>query len=182
MLIHLQEEFLALLLNGQGTCVAVESSQTSTVTVLHLREIHQDRTTALGPFHTLCQRVGGEIEGFHYTVGLQTEESRTLRQTPRCIDGVVVPLPVQTEFRIGEVIALHDGGLRLSAYERTHLIGHLTVFVAQHRPTVNPTTRHHREYTTHATTVLEDDTIPVARGGIDNRSLGLVRESTEFAL
>ena len=132
--------------------------------------------------HALCQRVRGEIEGVHHTVGLQSEKSGLLRQAPGIVDGVVVPLPLQTEFRLSKIVALHDARLRLSAHKRTHLVGHLTVFVAQHRPSVDPATRHHRKHSTHTISILEDDAIPVARRGVDNRSLSLVGETAELTL
>ena len=145
-----------------------------------LKRLRSEDIRDVEVLHALCQRVGRQIERLYHTVGLQAQEARTFRQAPRIIDGVMVPLPVQTEFGIREVIALHDGHLGLPTLVGQHRCGHLTVHIAKHRPSVDPTTGHHGKHTAHAPTILEDNTIPVAVRRIDDGALSLVGESSEL--
>ena len=97
LLAHLKRQFLAIFLYGEHAAVAVEGCQTGTVAILHLRQVQADEATARRTLHTLRQRVGSQIEVGHHAVGLQTQESRTLRQAPCLVNGIMVPLPVQAQ-------------------------------------------------------------------------------------
>ena len=92
----------------------------------------------------------------------------------------MVPLPVQAQVLAGKVITLHDGCHRLSAYQRSHAQGYPTFLIAQHGPSVNPSTGHQREHTSHTAAVLENDAIPIAILSVDNGALPHMRESTEI--
>ena len=97
---HLEGELLALLLDDEGACVTVESGQTGTVAVLHLRTVDDNGARALRTLHALGEGIRSEVKSVDHAIGFQAEESRTLRETPRGINGIVVPLPVKTEFRL----------------------------------------------------------------------------------
>ena len=181
-LFHLQEEFLTLLLDGQRTRFAVEGCQSGTVAILHLREVHDDATATRWSLHTLSEGVRSQVDVLDHTVGLQAQESWTVRETPCGVDGVVVPLPVQTKFRIREVVGLDDGRFRLAADEGPYGVGHLSVFITKHRPAVDPAAGHHCQHAAHATTILEDDAVPVATGTVDDGSLCLIAEAAELTL
>ena len=51
--------------------------------------------------------------------------------------------------------------LRFATDERTDMVRHATILVAQHGPTIYPATGRERQHTTYAATVLEHHTIPV---------------------
>ena len=87
---------------------------------------------------------------------------------------------MQTELAILKVIAVHDRVLGLTVLQGTDGIGHFTILIAQHGPAVDPATGHQGEHTPHTTTILEDDAIPVAILGIDDGSLGFVRETAKL--
>ena len=141
LLTHLEHKCLAFLFQGQHTTITIEGCETRTVAIGHLRHIHTDVAATSRSFHTLGQSVRCQIEVRHNAAGLQSQESRTFRKTPGIFYWVVVPLPMQPQFCIVEIIALHDSRCRLTTLIWAHDVGHLIVFVAQHGPTVNPTHR-----------------------------------------
>ena len=94
----------------------------------------------------------------------------------------MVPLPVQTEFGIREIITLHDGCLGFATLQRTHGQRHLSVLVTNQRPPVNPTTGRECKHSAYTTAILEDDTIPVAVLRIHNRTLSYIAKGTELTL
>ena len=70
LLVHLEHELLAFLLDGQRTRITVERCQTRAVAVLHLREVHQDRTRTGRTLHALRQCIRRQIERLHHTARL----------------------------------------------------------------------------------------------------------------
>ena len=139
-------------------------------------------THARRAFHALRQRVGSQIEVGHHAVGLQAQEARTLREAPCVVNGIMVPLPVQPQFGVCEVISFDNGCLGLIALIGAHGLGHLAIFIANHRPAVDPAHGRDCKYAPYPTTILEDDAIPVAILTIDDGALSHVGESTKIAL
>ena len=186
LLAHLQHEFLALLLDGQHAAVAVEGSQSGTVAVLHLAQVHHDIATACRPLHALCQRVGCQIEVRYHARSLQSQESGTLRQAPRLVHGVVVPLPVQAQLRGVECVGAYNTAnivfIGINRSVGTQGSRHLTILVAQLGPSVNPADRRDGEHAAHAVAVLEHDAVPVALLGIDDGALCQIAKSAEVRL
>ena len=186
LLTHLQHEFLAQFLDGQHAAVAIEGSQSGAVAVLHLAQVHHDVAAACRAFHTLCQRVGCQIEVRYHARSLQSQESGTLRQAPRLVHGVVVPLPVQAQLRCVKCIGAYDTAnivfIGINCSVGTQGGGHLTILVAQLRPPVNPADRRDGEHTAHAVTVLEHDAVPVALLGIDDGALCQIAKAAEVRL
>ena len=73
-------------------------------------------------------------------------------------------------------------GLGLATHQCTNTSGHQAFLVAQHGPSVNPTAGHQCEHTSHTTTVLENNAIPVAILAIHNGALSHMGETTKGTL
>ena len=147
-----------------------------------MREVYCYRPAACRTLHTLRYRIGSEEYIWHHAAGLQPQESRSFRKRPCIIHGVVVPLPVQSQFGVIETVSLHDGGLRLVALQRPHGLRHLSVLIAYHRPSVNPPARRESEHSPYPTAILEDDAVPVTVLCIDDSALSNVWEPSKIAL
>ena len=58
LLAHLEGVFLAVLLHSQYTAVTIEGTETGTIAIGHLHEVHADISAAGWSFHSLGQGVG----------------------------------------------------------------------------------------------------------------------------
>ena len=181
-LYHFKHKFLAAFSNGERARIAVEGRQPSAVAIPHVGAIHGDDTAARGALHALCQRVGSQIERADGAACLQAQVSRPFAERPGCIDGVVVPLPLQAKAVAGEIVAHDDARRGFAVQHRAHHVGHASLLVAQHWPSVDPAAGHQREQTPHTAPVLEDDAIPVAVLRVDDGALSDVALTGEVAL
>ena len=60
--------------------------------------------------------------------------------------------------------------------------GNLSFFIAEHRPSVDPSAGHEQRHAADGATILEDDAIPVAPLRVDDGSLSRVAESAKGSL
>ena len=89
----------------------------------------------------------------------------------------MVPLPLQFQFILREIVAIHESLAIVAQHRLLHLGRNISLLIGQHRPSVLPGTWLQREHSAHTTTVLEYDAIPVAILIIYNRTLSYAIES-----
>ena len=83
----------------------------------------------------------------------------------------MVPLPLHCQGGSREVIARHCGIAFQIVSARGHGLGHLSILVAQYGPSVNPPAGHQHRHASHASAVLEKDTVPSAFAVVHDGSL-----------
>ncbi len=181
---HGYPRVLAVAAYGDNARMAVESGKSRTVAILHVGYVERDGGRTFRALHALADGVGGGIEIVYHPARLQAQPSLALGERPGVVHGIVVPLPVQAQLVAVEAVARHQRHLahtvvlHLSGHGGHHH-GHFAVAVAQHGPSVNPTAGRQCEHTAHTATVLEDYTVPVAVGTVDDGALPHVGESGE---
>ena len=94
----------------------------------------------------------------------------------------MVPLPLQFQFILREIIAIHESLAVVAQHRLLHLGRNIALLICQHWPSVLPGTWLQREHSAHTTTVLEYDAIPVAILIIYNRTLSHAVESGKLRL
>ena len=88
---------------------------------------------------------------------------------------------MQTQTWLGEIVATNYIRRFLTTDKWTHPFGNASLFVAQHGPAVNPSTRHQCEHTSHSSAILEDNAVPVAILRIDDGALTHIGEAAKVA-
>ena len=147
-----------------------------------MREVEADRGAAGGTLHALGERVGSQVQVGHHAGCLQAQPARTFGEAPGCVHGIVVPLPVLAQLRGAEVVAADDARGGHTTAQHPDALRNATELIAHLRPTVDPATGHERRHTPHAAAVLEDDSIPVAVGRIEDSPLPHRSETAELTI
>ena len=179
---QLQRQLAPRPTHAQCAGAIVESREACAVAILQVREVEADRGAAGGTLHALGERVGSQVQVGHHAGCLQAQPARTLGEAPGCVHGIVVPLPVLAQLRGAEVVAADDARGGHTTAQHPDALRNATELITHLRPTVNPATGHERRHTPHAAAVLEDDSVPVAVGRIEDSPLPHRSETAEFTI
>ena len=129
---------------------------------------------------TVCQRIGSKEDVWCDAWCLQSEPTFAIGQRPCLIHWIVVPLPLQRQLIAVKMVAIDYGFLLKSLHRNRHWIGNLTIPIGQDRPSVEPANGFERWCAPHSAAVLEDDTIPMSVGCIDNGALSHTAFTSKF--
>ena len=101
----------------------------------------------MGDEDTLGEHVAGRSQSVDFTCGLQTEPSRSFEQSPGAIVGIMVPLPLHSQWVVAEIVVRRQGLTGLYRQCRLSISGigangtygsdRFTIF-ADDRPLVDP--------------------------------------------
>ena len=75
-----------------------------------------------------------------------------LCERPGIIHRIVAPLPLQFQFILREIVAIHESLAVVAQHRLLHLGRNIALLIGQHRPSVLPGTWLQREHSAHTTT------------------------------